>query len=183
MPAPDTPATAPSGPPDLKLRFLGLTFDAHRVIYATIILMTALAIYDEGTDPLRAVPLLAMFGVTLAPLFALAMAHAFSDALDIQIRTGRRLTGRDRRHLIAENMEYLYIAVPPILLTAVLSAFRWDANDVVGVVQLLGLASLGLWGAFAARLAGLSRWTQARFAFGYAVMGAIVITVELILTH
>ena len=41
--------------------------------------------------------------LALAPVFALAMAHAFSDALDLQIRLGRRLTGRDRRHLLATN--------------------------------------------------------------------------------
>jgi hypothetical protein len=170
-------------PSDLKLNFLGLTFDAHRLIYATIILMTTLAIYDEGTDPLRAGPLITMFGVALAPLFALSMAHAFSDALDLQIRTGHRLTGRQRRKLLTENLEYLYIAVPPIVVTAALSLFRWDANDVILLVQIAGLLSLGLWGAFAARMAGLTRWTQVRFAVSYAIMGAVVITVELILTH
>lgn len=182
MPEPDAPAPV-RDPRDLKLEFLGLTFDAHRLIYATIILMTTLAIYDEGTDPLKAEPLILMFGVSVAPLFALSMAHAFSDALDLQIRTGHRLTWRERRHLLGENLEYLYIAVPPILITAVLSALGWNANDVISLVQVLGMVSLGLWGAFAARMARLSRWMQVRFAISYAVMGAIVITVELILTH
>ncbi|MBI1349534.1 MAG: hypothetical protein GC156_00275 [Actinomycetales bacterium] len=170
-------------PRELKLRLWGLTFDAHRLVYATIILMTALAIYDEGTAPLTTQPILAMFGIAIAPLFALSMAHAFSDAIDLQIRSGHRLTWRERRHLLADNLEYLYIAIPPIMLTIVLSFFGWDANDVVGLVQLLGLASLAMWGGFAARAAGLSGWVQARFAVSYAIMGAIVITVELILTH
>lgn len=167
----------------LKLRFWGLSFDAHRVIYATIILMTALAIYDEGHDPLRAIPILTMFGIAVAPLFALAMAHAFSDALDLQIRNGRRLTGKDRRHLLAENLEYLYVAIPPLLLAAILSVLGWGAQDVVGIVQLLGTASLAMWGVFAARTAGLGRWAQVRFGVGYAFMGLIVIGVEQALTH
>ena len=178
----ETRAATPRKEP-LKLTFWGLSFDAHRVIYATIILMTALAIYDEGHDPLRAIPILTMFGTAVAPLFALAMAHAFSDALDLQIRNGRRLTGKDRRHLVAENLEYLYIAVPPLLLAAVLSLLGWGAEDVVALVQLLGMASLAMWGVLAARGARLSRWAQVRFATGYVFMGFIVIGVEQALTH
>jgi hypothetical protein len=178
----ETRAATPRKEP-LKLTFWGLSFDAHRVIYATIILMTALAIYDEGHDPLRAIPILTMFGIAVAPLFALAMAHAFSDALDLQIREGRRLTGRDRRHLLVENLEYLYIALPPLLLSGVLSVLGWGGEDVVSLVQLLGAASLAMWGVLAARTAGLSRWGQFRFAVAYAFMGLLVVGVELILTH
>ena len=88
------------------------------------------------------------------------MAHAFSDALDVQIRNGRRLTGADRRHLLWSNLEYIYVAIPPILLTIALALLGWDANDVVFVVQILGLASLFFWGAYAARTAGLGGWRQ-----------------------
>ena len=175
-------STVPS-PATLKVRVWRFTFDPHRVIYATIMLMTAFAIYDEGTDPFERGPLIELIGISLAPLFALSMAHAFSDALDLQIRNGRRLTGHDRRHLLVENLEYLYVAIPPIVLTIVLAMLGWDANNVVGLVQLLGIASLFVWGVFAARKAGLGRWTQTRFGFNYAVMGMIVIAVELILTH
>ena len=112
------------------------------------------------------------------------MAHAFSDALDLQIRNGRRLSWHDRRHLIwPRTSSTSTSAIPPILLTIALALLGWDANDVVGMVQLLGLASLFVWGVFAARKAGLGRWGQTRFGFNYAVMGLIVIGVELILTH
>lgn len=171
------------GGTELKLRIGPVTFDPHRVIYSTIILMTAFAIYDEGKDPFSAVPLVTMFGIALAPLFALTMAHAFSDALDLQIRNGRRLTGHDRRHLITTNLEYLYVAIPPILLGSVLAMLGWNANDVVTTMQVLGLASLVFWGVFAARTARLGAWTQVRFGISYGVMGMIVILVELILTH
>ena len=173
----------PAGGTELKVRIGPVTFDPHRVIYATIILMTAFAIYDQGTDPFAAVPLVTMFGIALAPLFALAMAHAFSDALDLQIRNGRRLTGLDRRHLLATNLEYLYVAIPPIVLGSVLAVLGWQANDVVATMQALGLASLVLWGVYAARTASLGPWTQVRFGVGYGVMGLLVILVELILTH
>jgi hypothetical protein len=170
-------------PVELKFSLWGLTFDPHRLIYATIILMTTMAIFDEGTDPFTKGPLLSLVGVVVAPLFALTMAHAFSDALDVQIRNGRRLTWADRRRVVVDNLEYLYVAVPPIALTVFLAFLGWDANDVVGLVQILGTVSLFLWGMFAARQARLRTWTQVRFGFNYAVMGLVVVAVELLITH
>ncbi len=172
-----------AGPADLMMHFGPLWFDAHRVIYATIILLSAYALYDEGTDPFGTVALVEMVAVTISPLFALAMAHAFSDAIDLQIRNGRRLNRHDRRHLAAVNAQYLYVAVPPTAIIALLSLLRWDANTIIEIVQLIGLGTLAFWGAYAARVARLGRWTQVRFAASYLVMGALVIIVELILTH
>lgn len=168
---------------DLTMHVGPLYFDAHRVVYATIILMTAYALYDEGTDPFGPGPLLEMFGMSIAPLFALAMAHAFSDAIDLQIRNGRRLNRHDRRHLLSTNLQYLYVAIPPMAIIVLLSLFGWAANDIVSFVQLLGIGSLSFWGVYAARKAGLSRWAQTRFAVAYAIMGIVIIVVELILTH
>ena len=182
----DTPTTSPAATPapvDIELRIGRLRMDPHRIIYATILLMTAYAIYDEGDTPFDQKGYIALIGVSIAPLFALAMAHAFSDALDMQIRNGRRLTGHDRRHLVATNMQYMYVAVPPFVLIAVLGLLDMDANDVLGLVQLLGIVSLGWWGWFAGRKAGVSRARSAWFAFSYSVMGLIVIGVELLLTH
>lgn len=168
---------------DLTFRVGPISMDPHRIIYATILLMTAYAIYDEGTSPIKTGPYFELFGLSIAPLFALAMAHAFSDALDLQIRYQRRLTGSDRRHLIAANLQYLYVAVPPMLLIAVLALLTWDANDILAIVQLLGLLSLGWWGYFAGRKAGVSQLRRWTFAVNYSLMGLVVILVELILTH
>ena len=178
----DPRATEPA-PLDLQLHVWRLSLDPHRIIYATILLMTAYAIYDEGTLPLDRRGYIALFGLSIGPLFALAMAHAFSDALDLQIRNGRRLSGHDRRHLLATNLQYLYIAIPPLVLIAVLGTLRWDANDVLGLVQLVGLLSLGWWGWFAGMKAGVGMARRAWFAVSYTVMGMIVIAVELVLTH
>lgn len=178
----DAPATTP-GPVDLQLHVWRLSMDPHRIIYATVLLMTAYAIYDEGTTPFTQRTYVALFGLSIGPLFALSMAHAFSDALDLQIRNGRRLTGHDRRHLLLSNLQYLYVAIPPLLLIAVLGALQWDANDVLNLVQTIGLLSLGWWGWFAGMKAGVSMGRRWWFAFSYTAMGAIVIAVELLLTH
>jgi hypothetical protein len=168
---------------DVRLNVWRLTMDPHRIIYSTIMLMTAYAIYDEGTAPLSESSFLLLVGLSIAPLFALTMAHAFSDALDLQIRFGRRLTSHDRRHLLTSNVQYLYVAIPPLVLMAALGLLGWDANDVLSLVLGLGVLSLGWWGWYAGRKAGAGLARRAWFAVSYTVMGLIVITVELVITH
>lgn len=173
----------PASVVNLEFRVGRISMDPHRIIYATILLMTAYAIFDEGTAPFETRSYLQLLGLSIAPLFALAMAHAFSDALDMQIRNQRRLTGHDRRHLLASNLQYLYVALPPMLLVTVLGLLRWDANNVLTLVQGMGLLSLGWWGYYAGRKAGLSRVRRWTFAINYSLMGLVVIGVELMLTH
>jgi len=170
-------------PLDLRLKLGRFTLDPHQIIYGTIMLMVAYALYDEGTSPLARGTLLELIGVSFAPLFALAMAHAFSESLDFQIRNGRRLTGADRRRVFGENIKYLLIAIPPIIMMSILTLVQWDANDIISIVQVLGLLSLSFWGAFAARTAGLGVGRQITFALSYGFMGLVVIIIELAITH
>jgi hypothetical protein len=168
---------------DLQFRVGRLSMDPHRIIYATILLMTAYAIYDEGTAPLETAAYLELLGVSIAPLFALAMAHVFSDSLDLQIRNQRQLTWHDRRHVLLTNLQYLYVAIPPMLLIVGLGLLQLDANAILEVAQFLGVASLAWWGYYAGRKAGVGRLRRWMFAVNYALMGLIVIAVELVLTH
>jgi hypothetical protein len=165
------------------LQVTPLKLNPHKLIYATIILMTGLALYDEGQSPLKTGSYAEMIGVVVAPLFALAMAHGFSEALDLTIRTGHRLTGAERRHILAGNLEYLYVAIPPIILLGLLTILGWNANDAVGLVQVIGIGTLFFWGAFAATKAGLGFWRRVTFGVSYGVMGLIVLAVEMALTH
>lgn len=167
----------------LQLHILGLRFDPHRLIYSTIILISVLTIYDEGDGRIDTRTAVVLSAVILAPLFALTMAHAFSDALDLQIKLGRRLTGPDRRQVLLSNLEYMYIAVPPLALTLILGPTALPGETIIDIILGLGLVSLFMWGVFAARKAHLSPWTQVRFGINYMVMGLIIVIVELILTH
>jgi hypothetical protein len=164
--------------------YLGrLRLDVHSLIYSTIILMTALALYDEGTDKLIEGVWLTLLGISIAPLFALMMAHSFSDALDLQIRFGRRLSPRDRRAVLLKNVQYLYVAIPSTLLLGVFTTAHIDANVAVDITLLIGLASLFFWGSFAARKAKLGWLRQITFGLSYGLMGVLVLIVELALTH
>ncbi len=165
------------------LRFLGLDWDPHRLIYGTIILMVALGIYEESDDVFDQGTLWELFAVVIAPLFALAAAHSFSDAIDIQVRTGRPLTGDDRRHLALTGLQYLAVGVPVMILSTVVFVFGGDSWAAIDAAQGIGVASLFLWGVFAARRAGLGRWSQLRYALVYGFLGFFVIVVELLLAH
>lgn len=165
------------------LRFLGREWDPHRLIYGTIILMVALGIYEESDDVLDRQSLTDLALVVIAPLFALAAAHAFSDAIDIQVRTGSRLRSADRRHLAFAGLQYLAVGIPVIVISAGVFALGGDTKIAVDVAQGIGVASLFLWGAFAARRAGLGSWAQFRFALIYGLLGFLVIIVELLLAH
>ena len=77
-----------------------VAFDPHRLIYATIILMVALAVYNQEAESWSGTPFMDLVVVVFAPLLALSLAHAFSDALDVQIRTGKQLSAKERRHLL-----------------------------------------------------------------------------------
>lgn len=182
-PGPSSP-DGHSDPEKLKIRILGLSFDPHRLIYSTIILIATLSIYDDSTpEEFDTWTALALSAVIIAPLFALTMAHAFSDALDLQIKLGRRLNGQDRRHLLRINLEYLYIAIPPLALALVLGPTAVAPGLIIDIVLVMGLISLFFWGMFAARKAGLRRWGQIRFGVNYLAMGLIIVIVELILKH
>ena len=167
----------------LHLRVGFLVLDPHALIYSTIMLMTAYALYDEGSAQLVEGAWAELVAIGVAPVFALAMAHAFSDALDLQIRYGRRLTRHDRRALFLHNLQYMYAVVPAVLILGVLTAFHWDADDAVNLLLLTGIASLFFWGAFAARKAKLGWVRQVTFGLSYGLMGFLVLIVELAITH
>lgn len=169
--------------PDLRLKLGFVKIDPHAAIYATIMVMTSFALVDEGPESLSDGPWLTLLGATIAPLFALASAHAFSDALDLQIREGHRLTRPDRLHIAAKNLQFMYVAIPPIVMLLIFVLLDIDASDAVGFIMLFGIASLFYWGVFAGKKAGLGPWRRVSFGVGYGVMGVIVLMVELILTH
>ncbi|MDO9486512.1 MAG: hypothetical protein Q7K25_10690 [Actinomycetota bacterium] len=160
-----------------------VALEPHALIYSTIMLMVAYSLFDEGPKPLLDGALLELIAVGLASLFALSMAHLFTDALDTQILLRRRLTGRDRIRILLNNLQYMYVAIPAILILLLLAPLNWAADAAVGVLMLVGLATLFFWGTFAARKAGLSRWRQLSFGLSYGFIGILVLLVELALTH
>lgn len=171
--------TGPDG--HTLIRIFGVRFDAHRLIYATIILLVALAIYDDEVQSFSGTRFVDLVIVVVLPLFALSMAHAFSDALDIQIKTRHRLTAQDRRHLLGAGLQYLSVGIPILLIGLIYELTGGEAGQASEWGQTLGVLSLFGWRAFAARAAGLGAWVQVRFAIVYGLLGLVIILVELAL--
>lgn len=176
-------ATATGADGHTLIRIFGIRFDAHRLIYATIILLVALAIYDDEIQSFSGTRFVDLAIVVVLPLLALSMAHAFSDALDIQIKTRRRLTAHDRRRLLGAGLQYLSVGVPVLLIGLIYELTGGEAGQASEWGQVLGVLSLFGWGAFAARAAGLGAWVQVRFAIVYGLLGVGIIIVELAFVH
>lgn len=175
--------SAPGDDKHSHIHFLRLRLDPHRLIYATIIMLVALAIFDESIDPFTGSSVVDIFVVVLLPLLALSLAHGFSDALDIQIRSRRRLTATDRRHLLATSAQYLIVGIPVLAMAVIFGSLGMDVQLASDMGQLLGVVSLLLWGGYAARRAGLGTWAQVRYALVYGFIGAMIVVVEFALTH
>lgn len=165
------------------IRIFGVRFDAHRLIYATIIMLVSLAIYDDEVQSFSGTRFVDLAIVVVLPLLALSMAHAFSDALDIQIKTRRRLTAHDRRRLLGAGLQYLSVGIPVLVIGLIYELTGGEAGQASEWGQTLGTLTLFGWGAFAARSAGLGAWVQLRFAVVYGLLGLGIILVELALVH
>ena len=168
---------------DPRLRFGPIRVDPRAAIYATIIMITALTVFSEGDGDMTWYMFRRVTAVLVAPLFALAMAHAFSEALDLQIRFHRRLTRHDRRHVFIVNMQYLYPCIGPVIFALVATLFGWDAGFTTWVILIALFISLFGWGFYAGRRARLPLGRQLVFGCGYALLGLLVLVVELFLTH
>ena len=168
---------------DPRLRIGPIRVDPRAAIYATIIMITALAVFDEGTGEMTWSMLERTTAVIIAPLFALAMAHAFSEALDLQIRFHRRLNKHDRRHVLIVNLQYLYPAIGPVAFAVIAAVFGWDTEFTTWVILIALFLSLFWWGFYAGRRARLPIGRQLVFGIGYSLLGLIVLLVELWMTH
>jgi hypothetical protein len=154
------------------------------VIYATIILIVTLtAAGDIDIDGRDGRGLVDLVAIVFFPLLALSMAHSFSDALDIQIRTGRRLVRADRIRLALDALQYLSVGVPVLIVGIVVSVAGGNIDLAVDIASDLYALSLIVWGVVAARAAGLGRWGQFRFGLVYGLLGLGIVVVEYIIVH
>lgn len=177
------PENLPTSHEDPRLRIGPVRIDPRAAIYATIIMITALTVFEEGSGPMTWGLFRRTSGVLIAPLFALAMAHAFSEALDLQIRFHRRLNRHDRRHVFIVNMQYLYPCIGPVAFALLATLFHWDAGVTTWIILIALFISLFGWGFYAGRRAKLPVGRQLVFGVGYSLLGLIVLVVELMMTH
>ncbi len=160
------------------LRVGPIVVSLERLVYATVVLMSVLVVYDGWQD-------LASFAgvaaVILAPTFALAVAHLFSDAVEEYFRAQRPLTAEERRALALGQVQVLLAAVPMLVLLGIGAISPLDARGSIatllwaGVLTLVGLTLL------AAHRAGIRGWRLAVAGLAGGAVGLIVVSLQILL--
>jgi hypothetical protein len=148
-----------------------------RVVYATITIMSVLVIYD-GWQHLE---LLDVVGVILGPVLAMFLAHIFSATLAYRVARGRAITGRERWQIVRTESRFLLLAAPPIVIVIALDLAGVSLGQCIRVVVLVGTASLGFWGGFAGRRAGLTGWRLGMMVVAGLIIGGTVLVLQIIL--
>ncbi len=160
-----------------KPRVTRLRIRVDRVIYTTITLMSVLIVYD-GWAALRFWDVVA---VVLGPILAIFLSHVFGEELGVRVGLGRPLTRSERRAVIVEESRFLLVPIPPLIILSVLTLAGVSYTRTINVIVLVGVLSLGFWGAVAGRRAGLTGWSlMATTLLGLAV-GCVILALQAVL--
>lgn len=149
------------------------------VIYATIIAMAALAVYDDDSpDDLQFTDAAYMSLVILGPLLALSIAHFFADLADEQIALGRPPSGAEVRGMAWLSLQYTYVALPGILIIAGSYLLSLSVDDAVGFLYIAGILSLFGWGLVVSLRSHARGWVRLALIIGYGLVGVAIVLVE-----
>lgn len=155
-----------------KTRVGRLQVRIDRVIYTTITMLSVLIIYD-GWERLAFWDVLA---VIVGPILAIFLSHVFGAALGMRVARGRPLHAPERRAVLLEECKLLVLIAPPVTILTVLAAFGVSYTKIIQTIVLVGVLSLGFWGAVAGRRAGLAGWSLVgSCCFGLGLGGVILV--------
>lgn len=168
---------------DPRIAFGPFRLDPRTITYSTILMLTAIALLEPVNETMSLNDLAIGAWVVFGPLFAISMAHGFSEAIDLQIRHRRRLTWADRRHLLAVNLQYMVVGVLAFIVLLVPFALRWTTDAALVVMYVFGIGSLMFWGGVAAYKAGLPRGRQFFMGLNYGILGFLIVVIEVWIRH
>jgi hypothetical protein len=160
-----------------KTRVGRLSVRVDRVIYTTITMLSVLIIYD-GWARLRFWDVLA---VIVGPILAIVLSHVFGAGLGVRVARGRRLTRHERRAVLLEESKLLLLIGPPLVILVVLAGLGVPYSRIIQVIVLLGVCSLGFWGAVAGRRAGFTGWSLVGSCCYGLFIGGLILVLQAIL--
>lgn len=152
-------------------------FDLERQTYATIVVMSVLAVYD-GWKTLSFVE--ATF-VMVGPVFALAAAHLFSEGLHEHAELHRPLHRHEWRHLALRQIQLLLAAVPPLAMLLVGRTLDVNVEHVTLAILLTGVFTLMGLATIAAHRAELRGWRFAATVLAGGAVGMVVLSIQILL--
>jgi len=150
----------------------------ERVVYATVVLMSVLAVYDGWAE------LTSFLGVAIvivAPLVALGIAHLFSEAIEEHYHLQRALTGAEWRALALDQLTIMVAAVPPLVVLGIGWVSPLDERSTIGLLLWTGVATLVALSLVAASRAGIRGWRLAVAGLSGGLVGLIVIGLQVLL--
>jgi hypothetical protein len=143
-----------------------------RAVYGTIVVTSVLVIYDGWSN----VTLLGAIAVILGPVVAMVIGHMFAASLAAYATVRRRSTKRELVMIARRESRFLLVCVPQIVLLLVLKLAGLSLTEGIRVMIWASAASLGFWGAIAARRAGLgARGVALGVITGLAVGGVVLL--------
>ena len=148
-----------------------------RVVYGTITTMCVLIVYD-GWSRLQ---LWQVVGVIVGPIVAMFLSHVFSSVIAKQVAVGRSLNGAERIEAVRSEIRFLWLAVPPTVLTVVLHLAGVTLTDCIQIIVWIGVASLGFWGGLAGRRAGFTGWHLVLAVLAGLLVGCLVLAIQVFL--
>jgi len=154
-----------------------LKIRADRVIYTTITLLCVLIIYD-GWEQLQ---FRNMATVIAGPMVAIFLSHVFGASLGMRVAQGRPLTRREHRAVFLEECRFLLIAVLPLAILVVLTLAGVSNSQIIRVIVLTGVVSLGVWGGVAGRRAGLTGFGLVLSVLYGLMLGGLVLVLQALL--
>lgn len=167
----------------LSLHIAGIAIDPRIAVYSTITLLSGLALVDVSDTGMSWEDWGKVFGAALAPVAAVAVAHAFADVLGFEVRTRQQLAAKDLKHVVQHNLQFFYVVALTIVVLALMLVIGLSASRADTIVIQLGTCSLVVWGVVAARRVGLGWRGTLVYAVAYGCMGVLVVLIKFWLTH
>ena len=158
------------------VRVGGVDLDLERLTYATVVVMSMLAVYKGWGD----LSFLAAGFVIVAPVVALGVAHAFSEVVHAHAALARPLTAHEWRAAGAHQLHLLLAALPPFVVLVFVRATGFGVSNVRAFILLVGVVTLMALAAVAGRRAGYRGGGLVLTALAGGLVGLIVISLQLV---
>ncbi len=150
----------------------------ERMVYATVVLMSVLVVYDgwQGLTTYAGV-----VAVIVAPTLALAVAELFAGSIEAHVHLERPLVAHEWRLLLLDQVQNLLAAVPPLVILGIGWLTPDKTHSTIAVILWTGLLTLVVLAVLAAVRAGIRGWRLAVAGLMGGVAGLIVISLQVVL--
>ncbi len=109
------------------------------------------------------------------------LSHVFAATLALQVAQGGTPTNDQRLRIVASESRFLLLAVPPLVIVALLTLLGVSLSSAIRCVIILGALSLGFWSGLAGRRSGSTGWRLVLAVLAGLVIGGLVLALQIVL--